>query len=146
MYIYIYIIYIYIHIYIYIYIYVIYGRVYFVSVDQFSQRLPPRKLLFETLNRHLPLKHCSVRIETLPKRVLDGSQYLIFRRRAFVFRMFSSPGNPFLSIWSGFGGATGKWISKSDSSDVFALDTPMMSSVRPKIIRTASVRFYHMIM
>ena len=44
--------------------------------------------LRETSNGRLPLKHGSVRPETLPKRVSDDLQHFIVRRRKFLFREF----------------------------------------------------------
>ena len=41
--------------------------------------------------------------------------------------------------FTGFGGATQKWTSQSDSLQFFALDTPILRSVRLKIIKNRRI-------
>ena len=52
---------------------------------------------------------------------------------------FFGLGNNFTPFWAGFGGSSQKRTSKSTSSQFFALDALIMSSVRPKIVENVSV-------
>ena len=54
-------------------------------------------------------------------------------------RNISVPEISFSLFFLRFGGATGKWTSKSCSSCFFALDTPIMGSVRPKMVENRDV-------
>ena len=52
---------------------------------------------------------------------------------------FFGLGNRFAPFWTNFGGSTEKRTSTANSSQFFALDAPIMSSVRPKIVKNMSV-------
>ena len=92
-----------------------------------------------TRQRPFALKHGSDRHETLPKRVLDDPRQLNFRRKKIFLARFFGLGNRSTPFWSNFGGWTGKRTSPSTSSQFFALDAPIMSSVRLKIAENVSV-------
>ena len=97
------------------------------------------QFFFETLNGRLPLKLRSNRPQTLPKCVSGDSRHFIFRHPKKKFsRICWVSKNHFSSLFSfSFGGTTAKRTSKSDSSQFFALDTLILSSVRPKIDETS---------
>ena len=63
----------------------------------------------------------------------------IFGEKKFVSARFFGLGNRFSPCWAGFEASSEKWTSKSTSSQFFALDGPILSSVRPKIIENVSV-------
>ena len=92
-----------------------------------------------TRQRPFALKHGSDRHETLPKRVLDDPRQLNFRRKKIFLASFFGLGNRSTPFWSNFGGWTGKRTSPSTSWPFFALDAPIMSSVRLKIAENVSV-------
>ena len=78
------------------------------------------------------LKHGSDRRETLPKRVSDDSEHLVFSRRKIFSAKFSDQKFRFSLIWRGFGRSTAERTSKSASTSNFALDRLILRSVRPK--------------
>ena len=82
--------------------------------------------------RPFALKHGSDLRQTLPKRVSDNSRQLNFRRKKNSARFFGVE-NRFKQFWSNFGGSTEKRTSPATSSQFFALNAPIMSSVRLKI-------------
>ena len=59
-------------------------------------------------------------------------------KKKFSPRFFGL-GNHFWSFWAGFGSSSQKWTSSSTSSQFFALDEPIMSSVGPKLGENISV-------
>ena len=63
----------------------------------------------------------------------------IFDEKKFVSPRFFGLGNHFWSFWAGFGSSSQKWTSSSTSSQFFALDGPIMSSVGPKLGENISV-------
>ena len=94
---------------------------------------------FLTCRRAFSLKHGSDRHETLPKRVSDDPRQINFRRKQIFSPRFFGLGNHFWSFWAGFGSSSQKWTSSSTSSQFFALDEPIMSSVGPKLGENISV-------
>ena len=62
-----------------------------------------------------------------------------FWRKIICFARFFGLGNHFWSFWAGFGSSSQKWTSSSTSSQFFALDGLIMSSVRPKLGENISV-------
>ena len=76
-------------------------------------------------------KLCQNAFQTIPiKSIFDD---FFFRRK------FLASDNMFLPFRSNFGGRTGKRTSKSNSSQLFALDAHILSSVRPKNDQNMSV-------
>ena len=63
----------------------------------------------------------------------------IFARIFFFSTKNFRVGQHFLPFEANFGGRTWKWTSKSNSLHFFALDAPIMRSVRPKIDEIVSV-------
>ena len=92
-----------------------------------------------TPRRPSALEHGSDHHETLPKRVSDDPRQVNFRRTKFFSPRFFGLGNRFAPFWTNFGGSTEKRTSTANSSQFFALDAPIMSSVRPKIVGNMSV-------
>ena len=92
-----------------------------------------------TPRRPSALEHGSDHHETLPKRVSDDPRQVNFRRKTFFSSRFFGLGNRFAPFWTNFGGSTEKRTSTANSSQFFALDAPIMSSVRPKIVGNMSV-------
>ena len=90
---------------------------------------------FLTCRRAFSLKHGSDRHETLPKRVSDDPRPINFRRTILFSPRFFGIGDHFRSFWAGFGSSSQKWTSSSTSSQFFALDGPIVSSVGPKTRR-----------
>ena len=84
------------------------------------------------------LEHGSDRSETLPKRFSnDPHQFILWRKRKSTKLLGL---DAFVSLfWANFGGWTGKRTSKSSSSQYFALDAPILRSVRPKNLRYMTV-------
>ena len=77
-------------------------------------------------------KLCQNAFQTIPVKS-------IFGRKKIVQRKFSVSDNTFCLVRSNFGGRTGKRTSKSNSSQFFALDGPILMSVQPKIDEFMSV-------
>ena len=75
----------------------------------------------------------------MPKRVSDDPRQVNFRRTKFFSSRFFGLGNRFAPFWTNFGGSTEKRTSTANSSQFFALDAPIMSSVQPKIVGNMSV-------
>ena len=92
-----------------------------------------------THRRPSALEHGSDRHQTLPKRVSDDPRQFNFRPKNFFSARFFGLGNRSTPFWSNFGGGTGKRTSPSTSWQFFALDAPIMSSVRLKIAENVSV-------
>ena len=92
-----------------------------------------------TPRRPSALEHGSHRHETLPKRVSDDPRQLKFRREKFFSSRFFGLENRYTPFWSNFGGSMDKRASKSSSSQFFALDAPILRSVRLKIVKNMSV-------
>ena len=99
-------------------------------------RHPDRLRFSNGRSRH---KHGSDQHETLPKRVSEDPRQFNFRRKQFFSARFFGLGNRFTPFWAGFGGSMEKRTSPSTSSQFFALDASIMSSVRPKIVGNVSV-------
>ena len=96
--------------------------------------LPP-----QTLNGRLTLKQSSDRRETLRKRVSDDPRQFNFWRKNCSSTKIFSLGRHFLRSLASFGGFGGLRTSKSTSSHFFALDAPILGSVRPNIDEKMSV-------
>ena len=92
-----------------------------------------------TCRRPSGLEHGSDRHETLPKRVSDDPRQSNFRPKKKKSARFFGLGGRFSPFWQGFGASSEKRTSKSTSSQFFALDAPIMSSVRPKFVKNMSV-------
>ena len=92
-----------------------------------------------TCRRLSALEHGSDRHETLPKRVSDDPRHFNFRRKNVCSTKFFGLDTFVSPFWANFGGWTGKRTSESKSSQFFALDAPIMSSVRPKIAENMPV-------
>ena len=87
----------------------------------------------------LPLKQSSDRRETLRKRVSDDPRQFNFWRTTDFVDEFFDLGRHFLRSLASFGGFGGLRASKSTSSQFFALDAPILGSVRPNIDEKMSV-------
>ena len=94
----------------------------------------------ETLNGPLHLEHGSVWLQTLPKRVSDDSRHFIFLRQKILVGEYFGQTFCFSQFLLGFGGATAKRTSKSDSASNFAPDTPILRSVRRQIIKNVCTK------
>ena len=94
---------------------------------------------FLTCRRAFSLKHGSDRHETLPKRVSDDPRQINFRRKKIFSPRFFGLGNHFWHFWADFGSSRQKRTSSSTSSQFFALDGPIMSSVGLKLGENISV-------
>ena len=92
-----------------------------------------------TCRRPSALEHGSDRHETWPKRVSDDPRQFNFRRKQKKSARFFGLGNRFSPFWAGFEASSEKRTSKSTSWQFFALDGPILSSVRPKIDKNMSV-------
>lgn len=76
--------------------------------------------------------------ETLPKRVSDDPRQSNFRPTKKKAR-FLGLGNRVLPFWESFGASSEKRTSKSTSVQLFALDSPIKSSVRSNVVKNMSV-------
>ena len=84
-------------------------------------------------------KHSSDQDETLPKRVLDDPRQINFWPKKIFSPRFFGLENRFRPFWCNFGGSTEKRTSMANSSQIFALDAPILTPVRPKNLRIMSV-------
>ena len=112
-----------------------FGRVYFVSVDYDTTTAKPTPTFFAKLwtivypSNLAPfgLKLCQNAFQTIPD--------ILFFDAEKKSANFSDRKISFSSIWLDFRGAGAKWTSKSASASNFALDTSILRSVRPKIMK-----------
>ena len=86
----------------------------------------------KTSRRRLPsnmarigTKLCQNAFQTIPDISIFGE------KKNFLTKVFGLE-NRFSPFWADFGGSTSKWTSKSGPSHFFALDEPILRSVRPK--------------
>ena len=92
----------------------------------------PLDVLWPSNMAPITTKLCQNAFQTIPVKSIFGE------KKVFSPRFFGL-GNRFAPFWTNFGGSTEKRTSTANSSQFFALDAPIMSSVRPKIVGNMSV-------